>query len=113
MPSSIGSDRVVVVGGGYIGLEMAEAFVRRGADVVLVERAEHVMATLDPDMAELVEEALRRFGVDVQLGCDVTGFDEKRGGDRGRHPARRPGRARAGRGAQLGPGRRRRASSSV
>jgi len=56
---------------------MAEAFVRRGADVVLVERADHVMATLDPDMAELVEEALRRFGVDVQLGCDVTGFDEK------------------------------------
>ena len=72
----IGSDRVVVVGGGYIGLEMAEAFVRRGAEVVLVERADHVMATLDPDMAELVEEALRRFGVDVQLGCDVAGFDE-------------------------------------
>ena len=104
----IGSDRVVVVGGGYIGLEMAEAFVRRGADVVLVERADQVMATLDPDMAELVEEALRRFGVDVQLGCDVTGFDEKEVVTADGTPARRPGRARAGRGAQLGPGRRRR-----
>ena len=45
---------VVVVGGGYIGLEMAEAFVRRGADVTLLEESSQVMATLDPDMAELV-----------------------------------------------------------
>jgi NADPH-dependent 2,4-dienoyl-CoA reductase/sulfur reductase-like enzyme len=67
---------VVVVGGGYIGLEMAEAFVERGARVVLVEAGDQVMSTLDPDMAELVEDALRRFGVDVRVGVGVEGFDE-------------------------------------
>jgi NADPH-dependent 2,4-dienoyl-CoA reductase/sulfur reductase-like enzyme len=70
------TDRVVVVGGGYIGLEMAEAFVRRGSAVVLVERSDQVMATFDPDLAVMVAEALRRFGVEVRLGCDVTGFEE-------------------------------------
>jgi NADPH-dependent 2,4-dienoyl-CoA reductase/sulfur reductase-like enzyme len=71
--------QVVVVGGGYIGLEMAEAFVQRGATVTLVERGEQVMAaTLDPDIAAVVEDALRRFGVDLRLGCDVTGFEEQR-----------------------------------
>ena len=42
--------RVVVVGGGYIGLEMAEAFVNRGLHVSLVEAGEQVMRSLDPDM---------------------------------------------------------------
>jgi NADPH-dependent 2,4-dienoyl-CoA reductase/sulfur reductase-like enzyme len=67
---------VVVVGGGYIGLEMAEAFVRWGARCVLVEGASQVMSTLDPDMAAHCEEALRRFGVDVRTGVSVTGFEE-------------------------------------
>jgi NADPH-dependent 2,4-dienoyl-CoA reductase/sulfur reductase-like enzyme len=66
---------VVVVGGGYIGLEMAEAFVRRGAHVMLLEEGEQVMATLDPDMADLVVAALRRFGVDVRLGVGAKGFE--------------------------------------
>ena len=43
---------VVVVGGGYIGLEMAEAFVRWGAEVTLVEGSDQLMRTLDADMAE-------------------------------------------------------------
>lgn len=72
---SIDCQRVVVVGGGYIGLEMAEAFVRHGAKVTLVEAGPHVMGTLDPDMAGRVEEALRRFGVDVRTGVAVEGFE--------------------------------------
>ncbi|MGH9118012.1 MAG: FAD-dependent oxidoreductase [Acidimicrobiales bacterium] len=67
---------VVVVGGGYIGLEMAEAFVQRGARVVLVEASEQVMSTLDADMAGLVADALRRFGVDLRTGVEVEGFEE-------------------------------------
>jgi NADPH-dependent 2,4-dienoyl-CoA reductase/sulfur reductase-like enzyme len=67
---------VVVVGGGYIGLEMAEAFVERGASVVLVEGADQVMSTLDPDMAAMVEDAMRRFGVDVRVGVGVEGFED-------------------------------------
>jgi NADPH-dependent 2,4-dienoyl-CoA reductase/sulfur reductase-like enzyme len=67
--------RIVVVGGGYIGLEMAEAFVRRGASVTLVERNAHVMSTLDPELGVLVEEALSRHGIDVRLGTEVTAFE--------------------------------------
>ena len=68
--------RVVVVGGGYIGLEMAEAFLHRGAAVTVVERAPEVMTTLDPDMGALVSRAMRRHGVDVRCGTTTTGFDE-------------------------------------
>ena len=67
---------VVVVGGGYIGLEMAEAFVERGARVVLVDSSDHVMSTLDADMAGLVAEAITRFGVDLRTGVAVEGFEE-------------------------------------
>jgi NADPH-dependent 2,4-dienoyl-CoA reductase/sulfur reductase-like enzyme len=66
---------VVVVGGGYIGLEMAEAFLHRGARVVLVEQGAQVMATLDPEMGALVTAALRRHGVEVHLDTAVTGFE--------------------------------------
>jgi NADPH-dependent 2,4-dienoyl-CoA reductase/sulfur reductase-like enzyme len=66
---------VVVVGGGYIGLEMAEAFLHRGARVVLVEQAAQVMSSLDPEMGALVTAALDRHGVEVHLGTAVTGFE--------------------------------------
>lgn len=69
---------VVVVGGGYIGLEMAEAFCHRGASVVLLEQLDEVMPTLDPDMGALVTEAMRRHQIDVRTGTAVTGFDEGR-----------------------------------
>jgi NADPH-dependent 2,4-dienoyl-CoA reductase/sulfur reductase-like enzyme len=68
-------DRVVVVGAGYIGLEMAEAFKRRGAAVTVVERAPQVMGTLDPDMAELIEQAMARAGIEVRCGTAVHGFE--------------------------------------
>jgi NADPH-dependent 2,4-dienoyl-CoA reductase/sulfur reductase-like enzyme len=68
--------RVVVVGGGYIGLEMAEAFVKRDADVVLVEGSEQVMHTLDAEMGELVADALRGTGVDLRLGKHVEAFTD-------------------------------------
>ncbi len=66
---------VVVVGGGYIGLEMAEAFVRRGSHVTVVESAAEIMGNLDPDMATLVRTAMVRTGIEVRCGCPVTGFE--------------------------------------
>lgn len=69
-------ERIVVVGGGYIGIEIAEALVQRGKAVTLVEQAPQVMPSLDPPMGALVTEALRRHGVDVRCGVAVTGFDE-------------------------------------
>jgi len=74
-----GPRTAVVVGGGYIGLEMAEAFVMRGLDVTLVEAAPQPMTTLDPDMGVLVADALRELGVKVQCGTPVTGFDTSDG----------------------------------
>jgi NADPH-dependent 2,4-dienoyl-CoA reductase/sulfur reductase-like enzyme len=66
--------RAVVVGGGYIGLEMAEALVMRGLQVALVEAGPQPMRTLDPDMGALVADALRQVGVTVYLGERVEGF---------------------------------------
>jgi len=69
----------VVVGGGYVGLELAEALVMRGLRVALVEAAPQPMTTLDPDMGALVAEALRGSGVELHLGEAVEGFDASDG----------------------------------
>jgi len=71
--------RAVVVGGGYIGLEMAEAFVLRGVEVSVVERGPHPMGTLDPDMGALVADALRGLGIAVFEREAVTGFETSDG----------------------------------
>lgn len=68
-------ERAVVVGGGYIGLEMAEALLMQGMKVTLVELAPQPMQTLDPDMGALVADALRDAGVEVRLGEGVEGFE--------------------------------------
>jgi NADPH-dependent 2,4-dienoyl-CoA reductase/sulfur reductase-like enzyme len=65
----------VVVGGGYVGLELGEALVRRGLSVALVESAPQPMSTLDPEMGALVADALRSVGVEVYVGERVEGFD--------------------------------------
>jgi NADPH-dependent 2,4-dienoyl-CoA reductase/sulfur reductase-like enzyme len=67
--------RAVVVGGGYIGIEMAEAMVRRGLAVTVVDQAPEPMPTLDPDMGALVREAMQGMGIEVLTGTRVTGFD--------------------------------------
>ena len=70
------AEHVVVVGAGYIGLEMAEAFVRRGCPTVtVVEKSGEVMGTLDPDMGAMVGDAMRRFGIAVRTGVAATGFE--------------------------------------
>lgn len=66
---------VTVVGAGYIGLEMAEAFVRRGARVTLVDANATPMRSLDPDLGARVAAAIRRFGVELRLGTKVSGFE--------------------------------------
>src|SRR5207302_7687014 len=60
----IGADRVVVVGAGYIGLEIAEGFVKRGAKVTVVEREPEVLpATMDAEMGAAVHQAMDRHGI--------------------------------------------------
>jgi NADPH-dependent 2,4-dienoyl-CoA reductase/sulfur reductase-like enzyme len=79
---TLGRDGVrhaVVVGGGYIGVEMGEALLRHGLAVTVLDRGEQPMSTLDPDMGRLVREAMEGMGIDVVTGADVlavlTGAD--------------------------------------
>jgi NADPH-dependent 2,4-dienoyl-CoA reductase/sulfur reductase-like enzyme len=71
--------RAVIIGGGYIGLEMAEALVMRGLEVSLVEKMPQVMGTLDPDMGALVSDALRSIGVALYLEESLESFEVSRG----------------------------------
>jgi NADPH-dependent 2,4-dienoyl-CoA reductase/sulfur reductase-like enzyme len=70
----------VVIGAGYIGLEMAEALVGRGLNVTMIERAPQVMSTLDADMAAHVQEAAEDHGIRVVLGSDVEEIVTDSGG---------------------------------
>ncbi|HVE92093.1 MAG TPA: FAD-dependent oxidoreductase, partial [Actinomycetota bacterium] len=71
--------RAVVVGAGYIGLEMAEAFARLGLETTLVELDEQPMRTLDPDMGALVAHAIRAVGVTLLTGQAVSAFETSGG----------------------------------
>jgi len=66
--------RAVVVGGGYIGLEMVEALVRRNMEVCLVELQPHVLPVMDDEMAALVEKELAAQGVALHLNVGVEGL---------------------------------------
>lgn len=81
-PASGSGLKVVVVGGGYIGIEMAESFVQRGAEVTLVEGTGQVMPALDADVAGPLADAMGEVGIDVRLDTLVEGI-ERAGGDRG------------------------------
>ncbi len=67
--------QAVIVGAGYIGLEMAENLTRRGMTVTLLEMAGQVMPPADPEMVAPIEQELRRQGVDLRLGDAVAGFE--------------------------------------
>lgn len=70
---------VAVVGGGFIGLEMAENLHALGAEVFIVEASNQVMAPLDPEMAEIVHGHLRSKGVKLLLNQGVTSFTDENG----------------------------------
>lgn len=70
----------VVIGGGFIGLEMAENLSERGIKVTIVERQVQLMNTLDSDMAAFVHDKFRSNGVALMLGKTVKGFVHKTDG---------------------------------
>ena len=75
-----GVKRAVIVGGGFIGLEMAENLVHAGAKVVVVEMADQVMGPIDFSMASLVHAHLLQKGVGLYLGQAVESFAKVDGG---------------------------------
>lgn len=66
----------VVIGGGFIGVEAAENLRHQGIPTVLVEAMDQVLAPLDPEMASLVEEEMRRNGVELHVGAAVKAIGE-------------------------------------
>jgi NADPH-dependent 2,4-dienoyl-CoA reductase/sulfur reductase-like enzyme/rhodanese-related sulfurtransferase len=69
----------VVIGGGYIGIEMVEALRHRGIDVTLVEALEQVMTVLDPEMATHLQDHLADHDVRLLLSTRATGFADDGG----------------------------------
>ncbi|MGA9477044.1 MAG: FAD-dependent oxidoreductase [Desulfobacterales bacterium] len=72
--------RAVVVGGGFIGLETAENMIHAGFDVTLIQKPNHVLTPLDPEIAVLVQEHIIRHGVHVVANDGVVGFKQLDGG---------------------------------
>ena len=71
---------VVLAGGGFIGLELAENLRERGLDVTIVQRPKQLMTPFDADMAALIHREVRAHGVRLALGHTVEGFAESEGG---------------------------------
>lgn len=68
-------ETAVMIGGGFIGLEIAENLSDLGVKVTIIQRPDHVMNTLDYDMAALVHAKLMSKGIDLKLGSNVIGFE--------------------------------------
>lgn len=67
-----GATSAVVVGGSYIGLELAEAFRSRGLQTTIVERTQRLMPWLDPEMTRILDYHVEFHGVDIRLGASAT-----------------------------------------
>ena len=67
----------VVIGGGFIGLEMVEALVKRGLNVHLIEMMPHVMSVMDAETAGYIEKEMLSYGVNIHTGKSVTGISSK------------------------------------
>lgn len=68
---------VVLAGGGFIGLELAENLRELGMEVTIVQRPRQLMTPFDPDMASMIHSEMRRHGIKLLLGYTVEGFQEK------------------------------------
>ena len=69
--------KAVVIGGGFIGLEMAEALVKRKLEVSVVEMMPHVMSVMDGETAGFIENEMLAYGVDLHTSTSVTGISDK------------------------------------
>lgn len=75
-----GIEHAVVVGAGFIGVELVENFLKRGLETTVVELQEQVLPVLDPEMATPIAQALREKGANLVLGDSAEAFREVDGG---------------------------------
>ena len=71
---------VILAGGGFIGLELAENLHRLGMEVTILQRPKQLMNPFDSDMAAFIHNEVRRHGIKLLLGQSVVGFEENEGG---------------------------------
>lgn len=69
--------RAIVVGAGFIGLEVAENLKKRGLEVMIIQRGNHVLPTMDAEMASALTAELLSSGIRVRFGCTVRNYVEK------------------------------------
>lgn len=74
------TNKVSVVGGGFIGLEMAEQFRRMGKEVSLIELMDQVLPQMDKEMTRLIEDELKQQNISLILGDGIKGFEESKSG---------------------------------
>ncbi|WP_159446596.1 MULTISPECIES: FAD/NAD(P)-binding oxidoreductase [unclassified Carboxydocella] len=60
---------------GYVGLEVAEAFIQLGLKTTIIELAPQITTNLDPELAQIIEQELTQHGVEVRTGQKVLGFE--------------------------------------
>lgn len=75
-----GTERAVVIGGGFIGVEMAENLAEKGIQVSIAEAAPHILAAFDSDMVGIIEKELMQNGIQLILGDGVKAFEETESG---------------------------------
>ncbi len=75
-----GAKRAVVVGGGFVGMELAESLRHRGLGVTLLEMGRQLLPTMDVEMSSLLAEEMRLSGIVVELGAAVSAFAPAAGG---------------------------------
>jgi dihydrolipoamide dehydrogenase len=71
--------RMVVIGGGYIGLELGTVYAKLGSKVTVLEAMDSVLSGMDPDCVKAVARKLKKMGVEVMLGAKAKGWEEKDG----------------------------------
>ena len=74
--------RLAVIGAGYIGLELGVAYRKLGCEVVVIEALDRVLPAYDEDLAKPIAAALRKLGIQAQLGCKVEGWSKSGDGVR-------------------------------
>jgi NADPH-dependent 2,4-dienoyl-CoA reductase/sulfur reductase-like enzyme len=72
-------NRAVILGAGYIGLEMAEALISKGLQVTLVDQRSQPMSTFDPDMGAVIRQALTGMGIQVHTEESAVAFEQSDG----------------------------------
>ncbi len=75
MTAADGANTAAILGGGFVGLELAENLTHRGISVCIIELADQILAPLDPEMAAPVAEELRRHGVRIRTGVGAAAIE--------------------------------------